>query len=140
MRVERLEHQIYPMEQLFNFQKLDVYQFSKELVKVVYQLLKKYPQEEKFALCDQLRRAVMSVPSNIAEGMAHTSAKEKAYYLESSYGSLMEVVCQLEISCELGYISLEEYSQTETLIRRIAKMLSRLKEVTLNPNPSSLNQ
>ena len=87
-------------------------------------------------LCDQLRRAVMSVPSNIAEGMAHSSSKERAYYLETSYGSLMEVVCQLEISCELGYITPNGYSEVDVLIRRIARMLSRLKEVTLNPKPS----
>ena len=124
------------MEQLYNFQKLDVYQFSKGLVKAVYQLLKDFPPEERYALCDQLRRAVMSVPSNIAEGMAHSSPKERAYYLETSYGSLMEVVCQLEISSELGYISKEQYESVNIQTKRIAKMLSRLKEVTLHPTPN----
>ncbi|MBR0274223.1 MAG: four helix bundle protein [Bacteroidaceae bacterium] len=127
------------MDRLFNFQNLEVYQFSKELVKMVYQFLKRYPQEEKYALCDQLRRATMSIPSNIAEGMSHSSPKEKAYFLETAYGSLMEVVCQLEISSELGYITPEDYSNADTLIRRIAKMLSRLKEVTLNHKPSTIN-
>ena len=127
------------MEQLYNFQKLEVYQFSKELVKTTYSLLRSFPQEEKYALCDQIRRAVVSIPSNIAEGISHASPKEKAYYLETSYGSLMEVICQLEISCELGYISKDQYESVNTHIRRIAKMLSRLKEVTLHPQPSTIN-
>ena len=52
----------------FYFKKLDVYNYSKELVKYIYFLLKKFPKEEEYALCNQLRRAVISVPSNIAEG------------------------------------------------------------------------
>ena len=55
-----------------NYQNLDVYKVSKELIHLVYQLLKKFPPEEKYALCDQIRRAVISVPANIAEGMGGT--------------------------------------------------------------------
>ena len=121
------------MERTYNFQSLEVYQISKELVKNIYILLRKYPQEEKFALCDQLRRAAISIPSNIAEGMSRTSHKEQAHFLETSYSSLMEVVCQLEISGELGYITPEDYANANNLILRIAKMLSRLKAATLNP-------
>lgn len=60
----------------YNYQKLDVYKVSKELVCLVYELLKHFPNEEKFAICDQIRRAVISVPANIAEGMGRTSSKE----------------------------------------------------------------
>ena len=79
----------------FGFQKLDVYKEAKELVKLVYVLLEKYPKTEMFALCDQLRRAVISVPSNIAEGMGRASSKEQVHFLGIAYGSLMEVLCQL---------------------------------------------
>ena len=75
----------------FGFQKLDVYKEAKELVKLVYVLLEKYPKTEMFALCDQLRRAVISVPSNIAEGMGRASSKEQVHFLGIAYGSLMEV-------------------------------------------------
>ena len=88
----------------YNYQKLDVYKVSKEFVCVVYEILKHFPAEEKYALCDQIRRAVISVPANIAEGMGRTSIKEQRHFLEISYGSLMEVQCLLDISAELGFI------------------------------------
>ena len=92
----------------FYFKKLDVYNYSKELVKYIYLLLKKFPKEEEYALCNQLRRAVISVPSNIAEGFGRASSKEKIHFIDIAYGSLMEVECQIEISAELGYVSYEE--------------------------------
>lgn len=92
----------------FYFKKLDVYNYSKELVKYIYLLLKKFPKEEEYALCNQLRRALISVPSNIAEGFGRASSKEKIHFIDIAYGSLMEVECQIEISAELGYVSYEE--------------------------------
>jgi four helix bundle protein len=109
-----------------NYQNLDVYKVSKELIHFVYKLLRKYPSEEKYALCDQIRRAAISVPANIAEGMGRTSIKEQKHFLEISYGSLMEVQCHLDISTELGYISKEEYDAANVYVHRIANMLNRL--------------
>ena len=109
-----------------NYQNLDVYKVSKELIHFVYKLLRKYPSEEKYALCDQIRRAVISVPANIAEGMGRTFIKEQKHFLEISYGSLMEVQCHLDISTELGYISKEEYDAANAYVHRIANMLNRL--------------
>lgn len=80
----------------FYFKKLDVYNYSKELVKYIYLLLKKFPKEEEYALCNQLRRAVISVPANIAEGFGRASSKEKIHFIDIAYGSLMEVECQIE--------------------------------------------
>ncbi len=65
------------------------------------------PQEERYALSDQLRRAVISVPSNIVEGMNRMSDKEKSHFLEIAYASLMEVYCQIDIATDLGYIDVE---------------------------------
>ena len=73
--------------------KLDVYAKSRQLVVTVYSLLKHFPAEEKYALGDQMRRAVISVPSNIAEGSGRTSAKDQAHFFEMAFGSLMEVNC-----------------------------------------------
>ena len=108
------------------FRNLNVYTRSKELVKQIYELLKKFPKEEQFALCDQLRRAVISIPSNIAEGSGRQSEKDQAHFYNIAYGSLMEVFSQLDIACDLGYISEEEFNQLELLIKEEAKMLSGL--------------
>ena len=115
----------------YNFRDLRVYQNSMGLVKNIYQLLESFPSKEQYALSDQLRRACVSVPSNIAEGMSRTSEKEKVHFLEISYGSLMEVLCQIEISKELNYITLQQFSDLENQITLIAKQLSKLR-ITLN--------
>ena len=109
-----------------SFRNLNVYIQAKELVKQIYELLKKFPREEQFALSDQLRRAVISIPSNIAEGSGRNSQKDQAHFYNIAYGSLMEVFSQLDIACDLGYISQEELNQLELLINEEAKMLSGL--------------
>ena len=112
------------MEYLYRFEKLNVWAEAKQLVVMVYGLLKKFPIEERFALCDQLRRAVISVPSNIAEGTGRMSVKEQIHFMEIAYGSLMETYCQLQISLELGYITEEDLKATKEKITVVAKLLS----------------
>ena len=102
----------------FYFRQLRVYINSKELVKHVYGLLKKFPEEEKYA--------VTSIPINIAEGFGRFSSKEKTRFIEISFGSLTETSCELEISYELGYITKEEYEEVEKQIIIISKQLSNL--------------
>lgn len=113
-------------EDMNSFRKLNVYIKSKQLVREVYELLTQFPSEERFALCDQLRRAVVSVPSNIAEGMGRMTDKDQAHFLSLAYGSLMEVLAQLDVACDLGYLTPEKFANTESLIVDIAKMLSSL--------------
>ena len=113
---------------MFSFRKLDVYKNSRQLVKDVYDVLYTFPKEEKYALCDQLRRAVISVPSNIAEGMGRKSKKEKIHFLEIAFGSLMETFCQLELAKDLGYISEMQLSEFEIAVESISKMLSGLSK------------
>ncbi len=108
------------------FRNLNVYIQAKELVKQVYELLKTFPREEQYALCDQLRRAVISVPSNIAEGSGRQSEKDQAHFYTIAYGSLMETLSQLDVACDLGYLTQEEFSKFEILINEEAKMLSGL--------------
>ncbi len=111
----------------FSFQKLLVWQKSRELVKRVYFVLDKLPSSERFSLAAQLRRAVISVPSNIAEGSAKESPKDQVRFIEIAYGSLMEVFCQLQLAEDLNYLSNEDFENLVTLIREIAKMLSGLR-------------
>lgn len=108
------------------FRNLKVYIQAKELVKQVYELLKKFPREEQFALCDQLRRAVISIPSNIAEGSGRNSQKDQAHFYSIAYGSLMEIFSQLDVACDLGYISKDEFDKLEVIVNEEAKMLSGL--------------
>ena len=116
------------MKEEFFYRKLNVYQRAMDLVAEIYKLLKKFPTEERYALCDQIRRASVSVPSNIAEGMSRFSNKEKIHFLAISNGSLMETMCQIEIAKRLGYVSQEDYQRMETHIYEIACMLSTLRK------------
>ena len=111
----------------FSFFDLRVYKESKELVKSVYRLLEKFPKYETYALGDQLRRAVVSVPSNIAEGSGRFSIKEKIHFIEIAYGSLTECLCQLDIAHDLEYITDEEFNNEKERINIIGKQLSGLR-------------
>ena len=128
------------MEDLY-FRKLNVYTNSKELVKYIYSLIQKFPPEEKFALCTQIRRASTSIPINIAEGFGRFSSKEKARFIEIAFGSLTEISCELELSYELGYITLEDFDEAERQIVIISKQLSNLhKSVTNNFIKTNIQQ
>ncbi|MCQ2273892.1 MAG: four helix bundle protein [Bacteroidales bacterium] len=116
----------------YTFESLDVWQRARHLAVKIYQLLDQYPQIERYAICDQLRRACISVPSNIAEGSSRTSPKEQAHFIEIAYGSLMELLCQLTISVDLGYITQGELANLKSEIDIIAKMLTNLRAYFLN--------
>ena len=120
------------------FKNLIVYQKSKELVKQVYALLKQFPDDERFALCGQMRRAAISVPSNIVEGMARLSSKNQTHFLNIAYGSLMELYAQLDIAHDLGYLSEDDFIKIETHIDEIDKMIVSLtyirKQTSANGN------
>ena len=105
---------------------LIIYQKAKELVIQVYKLLEQFPDAERFALCNQLRRAVVSIPSNIAEGMGRVSNKDQAHFLNIAYGSLMEVYAQLDIAHDLGYVNNEMFNQVESDVEEISKMISAM--------------
>ena len=110
----------------YSFQKLNVWQEAKKLVVDVYHLLDEFPKFEKYALCDQIRRAVVSVPSNIAEGSGRKSLKEQIHFLEISYGSLMETFNQLLIAIDLTYITEESVEAIKPRIDSVAKMINGL--------------
>ena len=122
------------MNNIFGFENLAAYQRALDLVDKVYDLMREFPSEERYALCDQLRRAVVSVPSNIAEGLGRMSGKEQVRFIEISYGSLMEVYCQLTIAKRRNYISEEVFKDLAKLIEDIARPLSGLRK-SLTPQP-----
>jgi len=125
--------------EVFGYRKLIAYQKAKEVVKRTYKLLKKFPSEERYAMCDQLRRASVSITSNIAEGVNRYSVKDKSHFIEIAFGSLMEVSSQFEIAEELGYITTEERMSMDELIKEDARLLSGLQN-SYRPSTDSNNE
>ena len=111
------------MEEEFFFEKLTVYQESRALVKATYALVRKFPEYERYALCDQLRRAIV----NIAEGISRVSVKEKLHFLDISFGSLMESYCQLQLALDENYITEEEYKSIKHSFFTVGKLLNSFK-------------
>ncbi|TLX73230.1 four helix bundle protein [Labilibacter sediminis] len=89
----------------YNFEKLEIWQLSRQLVKNIYSITQHFPEEEKFGLTSQLRRAAVSISSNIAEGNGRHSNKDKARFIEMAFSSLLEVINQLILSNDLGFIN-----------------------------------
>ena len=112
----------------FFYRKLTVYQQSLFQVKKVYELIRKFPSSEQHALSDQLRRSVISIPANIAEGMGRNSIKERIHFLEIANGSLTETMCHIEIAHLLTYISEEELKNSEEDMKSISRLLSDFKK------------
>ena len=88
----------------FSFEKLRFWKDLRQLVKEKYTLTKSFPEDEKFGLVSQMRRAVVSVSSNIAEGSSRTSYKDQAHFSQIAYGSLMKLLSQTILSLDLEYI------------------------------------
>ena len=112
----------------FSYRRLVVYQKGRELVRLIYSVTKKFPPEEKFALANQIQRAAVSVTSNIAEAMGRYSDKDKLHFIEFSYGSLLEIMSQIEVAQDLEYININDYTEVEQRIADICRMLSGLRK------------
>jgi four helix bundle protein len=115
-------------KELFQFERLVAWEKAKDLALYVYRLVAKFPQHEQYSLSSQIRRAVISVPSNIAEGSGRTSLKEKIHFLEIAFGSLTETYCQLLIALELGYISDDDLKAIKPLFKEISRLISGLRK------------
>jgi len=109
-----------------NFRDLMVWQKAMDLTVEIYLLVKHLPKEENYALSDQMRRAAVSVPSNIAEGHGRDSAKEFVRFLSMARGSLRELSTQLEICIRLQYLNESNTLTSNTLITEVDKMLTSL--------------
>jgi four helix bundle protein len=96
---------------MHNFRKLDIWADGRKLVNEVYLLTQKFPSHEQFGLINQLRRAAVSIPSNIAEGSAKSSNKEFARFIEYAIGSSYEAETQLTLAFDLNYINIEEFEK-----------------------------
>jgi four helix bundle protein len=120
-------------EIVFTFEKLEVYRISTTFVEKIYLISKTFPSEEQFGLTSQIRRASVSIASNIAEGSARMSQKDKAHFFGMAYGSLMEVVCQLDLANILGFVGQKAKSEIREDAQLLAKKLSALRRSHLDP-------
>ena len=111
---------------LSDYKQLIVWQKSMDLTVEIYSLVKYLPKEETYALSDQMRRAVVSVPSNIAEGRGRLYRKEFLWFVSISRGSLYEIETQLEVCERLNYIDKSKTEKAKNLIIEISKMLNAL--------------
>lgn len=106
--------------------KLNLWTESMELVTSVYDLTRKFPKEEEFGLKSQIRRASISIPSNIAEGLTRRTIGDKLHFLNIADGSLSELDTQLEISLRLKFIDIGNFELVEKKIIIVQKLLSGL--------------
>ena len=111
----------------YAFENMKAWQEARKLVVEVYHLLDDFPKFENYALCDQIRRAIVSVPSNLAEGSGRISVKEQLHLYEIAYGSLMEAYNQLIIAADLKYIGDNNLKELEPQIDVVARMLNGLR-------------
>ena len=116
----------------FSFEKLDVWQDSRSLTKVIYEVTKSFPDSEKFGLVSQMRRASVSVSSNIAEGSSRTSKKDQAHFYQIAYSSLMELLNQVIISNDLEFLNEGLESQVRNHIGKVSNKLNSLRKSRLN--------
>jgi len=107
-----------------SYQGLIVWQKAMDLTAIVYNLVKKLPKEELFALGSQMRRAVVSIPSNIAEGQDRNTDKEFTQFMTIARGSKAELETQLLICVKVGYLKETEISEVMNLLSEIGKMLT----------------
>lgn len=116
----------------YSFEKLEIWEGIRDLIKDIYRATNQFPESEKFGLSNQMRRAAISVSSNIAEGTSRTSNKDQAHFSQIAYGSLLELLSQLIVSYELCFIKEEEYKRIRLKIDNLAPRISSLRNYQLS--------
>ena len=117
---------------VFSFEKLEVWIEAKDFSKDIYAITAKFPDTEKFGLISQLRRASISIASNIAEGSARKTFKDKAHFSTMAFGSAVEVLNQLIISFELNFVSEVDYLQLRKQLESVTNKLNALRNYQID--------
>ena len=112
---------------VYSFEKLESWKHARRLAVWTYKSTEKFPKEEKFGLVSQMRRAAVSIASNIAEGTSRYSVKEQIHFYSIAYGSSIELLNQLIISNDLEYLNDESLADGREKISRLTLLLSKLK-------------
>jgi four helix bundle protein len=119
---------------MFNFEKLQVWQEAIGFADSVYRITRAFPGDERFGLTSQMRRAAVSISSNIAEGSSRASRSDFARFLEIATGSLFEVVSQCFISRRQGLLAEDDFQELYTTAGKQGRMLSGLRKSLLDPD------
>ena len=112
---------------MFAFEKLEIWRSARTLATEIYRVVEPFPAKERFALSQQLHRAAVSIAANIAEGSSRSSQKEYSRYIEMAFGSLCEVIAELSIASDRGYLSQTEFAQVYGQAESLGRMLSRFR-------------
>jgi len=105
------------------FKNILAWQKARELVPIIYKLVKKFPDDEKYALVSQIKRATVSISSNIAEGSGRNTNADFAHFLDMSLGSSFELESELIISCDLGFISEQQFNEILKILGEVQKLI-----------------
>ncbi len=116
---------------LLPHEKLEVWRVAKSLAKCVYQITARFPKEERFGLVDQMRRASVSVMSNLAEGCGRTSARDQAHFSQMAFGSLLELDAQFQLALDLGFLTESDYQKIRQSVQELVKRISSLRSAQL---------
>ena len=119
------------MATMFNFEKLDAWHEAIAFADCVYQLTRAFPAEERFGLTNQMRRAAVSISSNLAEGCSRSSKSDYARFVEIATGSVFEVVSQATIGRNQGFLDQASYDQLYAAAEKQSRMLSGLRNSLL---------
>ena len=122
---------------MFRFEKLEVWQRAIAFADRVYEVTQTFPGDERFGLTSQMRRAAVSISSNIAEGSGRSSDKDFAHFVEIAYGSLMEAVSQGQIAVRRSFLTTAHHDELHLHAEELARMLSGLRNSLLRPSPRS---
>ena len=123
---------------VYPFERLEVWRLSMDLTADIYAITTKFPVREQYGLSQQVRRASVSVSSNLAEGSGRTSKKDQAHFFSMAYSSLMEVLNQLILSSRIGYIDGIELASVRSDIETLSRKIASLRNATLNlPAPNT---
>ena len=117
---------------MFRFEKLDVWHWAAAFADAVYSVTRKFPGDERFGLSSQMRRASVSISSNIAEGSGRVSDKDFGRFVEIAYGSVMEIVSQTHIALQQGFLSQSEFEELYQQAEELSRMLSGLRNKLLS--------
>jgi four helix bundle protein len=121
----------------FRFEKLEAWQLGIEFCNEVYEVTRVFPDDERYGLTSQLRKAATSIPANVAEGSGRTSDRDNLRFIDIAYGSLMEVVSHIEVAHRRMFVADESRHQLRQLADRLARVLSGLRNHLLKSTPKS---
>ena len=113
---------------MHNYLELKIWQRSRELVKSIYQLTESFPGSQKYGLTNQMQRAAISIPSNIAEGAGRNSSKDFMRFLDIANGSAFELETQLFLCSDLGYTKISQVENIISELKEIQKMIFKFRE------------